>query len=101
VKVVITDRATTDMRLIGRWIKRDNPSRALTFVQELRQRCHAIGSRPRMYPLLEGFEVAGIRRCNHQKYLIFYKIENDTVRILHVLHGARDIAAIIADVIKH
>jgi addiction module RelE/StbE family toxin len=97
VKVEITDRATADLREIGRWIARDNRPRSLTFVGELRERCRAIGSRPRTYPLLQGFESEGIRRCNHRSYLIFYRIEEDKVRILHVMHGARDWAVVLTE----
>lgn len=97
MKVEITDRAKSDLRMIGRWIARDNRPRSLTFVGELRQRCRAIGSRPRAYPLLQGFETEGIRRCNHRSYLIFYRIEGDKVRILHVMHGARDWAALLSE----
>jgi toxin ParE1/3/4 len=97
MRVEITDRAAADLRMIGLWIARDNRPRSLTFIRELRQRCKAIGGRPRAYPLLQGFEAGGIRRCNHRAYLIFYRVETDRVRILHVMHGARDWAAILAE----
>ncbi|WP_258889806.1 type II toxin-antitoxin system RelE/ParE family toxin [Sphingomonas sp. SUN019] len=41
------------------------------------------------------YEHQGIRRCLHGKYLIFYRIEDDAVAILHVLHGSRDYTAIL------
>lgn len=90
MRVEITDRATADLRAIGRWMAQDNRPRSLTFVGELRERCKAIGSRPRAYALLRGFESGGIWRCNHRSYLIFYRIEGDRVCILHVMHGARE-----------
>ena len=32
----------------------------------------------------------GLRRRIYGSYLIFYRIRDDTVEVLHVLHGARD-----------
>lgn len=90
MKVRITDRAAIDIRQIRRWVERDNPVRAASFVRELRAHIAAIGSRPRAYPVLHGFEKQGIRRSNFGSYLIFYIVDSSAVRVLHVLHGARD-----------
>lgn len=90
MRVRITDRAAIDIRQIRRWIARDNPVRAASFVSELRAHIATIGSRPRAYPVLQGFEKQGIRRCNFGSYLIFYVVHPEAVRVLHVLHGARD-----------
>lgn len=40
--------------------------------------------------MLERYATAGLRRCLHGNYLIFYRVEADAAVILHVLHGARD-----------
>ncbi|CAN7690630.1 type II toxin-antitoxin system RelE/ParE family toxin [Rhizobium sp. LjRoot30] len=90
MKVVITDAAWENMLRIGRWIRDDNPPRALTFVMELQERCEGLAQMPRAFPLLPGREERGIRRRPHGDYLIFYRIEGDEVQVLHVLHGAQD-----------
>jgi plasmid stabilization system protein ParE len=36
---------------------------------------------------------AGIRAVCVEKYIIFYRITNDTVAIVRVLHGARNITS--------
>ena len=36
------------------------------------------------------YEHWGIRRCVHGNYLIFYRVREDAVDIVHVLHGAMD-----------
>ncbi|MFD2183895.1 type II toxin-antitoxin system RelE/ParE family toxin [Rhodoplanes azumiensis] len=41
------------------------------------------------------WEDRGIRRRTHGNYLIFYRIEDDEVQVLHVLHGARDYTSIL------
>lgn len=90
MKVVLTESALTELTEIGRYIKRDNPRRAATFVRELYKCCEQLGGMPRAYPLLPAHEDRGIRRRVHGQYLIFYRVEADAVEMLHVLHGARD-----------
>jgi toxin ParE1/3/4 len=95
VKVVLTRNAEQDLEDIGDWIARDNPSRAATFVVELRRVCLAVGRAPRSCPLVDKSRDPKLRRRIYGNYLIFYDIGASAVEILHVLHGARDYAAII------
>lgn len=93
--VVITGAAEADLESIGDWIAADNPTRALTFVQELRRRCETLAHSPRGHALVPHFEHLGIRRRVYRDYLIFYRIIRDTIEVLHVLHGARDYESIL------
>lgn len=95
MKLVFTDEARADLIQIGDWIAQDNPLRAITFVDELEERCRQLTSMPRAYQLVPGFEARGVRRVPHGDYLIFYRVLDDTVEVLHVLHGARDYEAIL------
>jgi toxin ParE1/3/4 len=95
VKVVLTEAALADLVGIGRFISLDNPSRAETFLAELEDRCKRLDTLALAYPLLPGREATGIRRRPYQNYLIFYRIFDQTVEILHVVHGARDYDAIL------
>jgi addiction module RelE/StbE family toxin len=90
MKLVITDEAKADLRQISEWIAEDNPARALSFVDELEDRCARLLEMPRAYPLVPRHENSGVRRVPHGDYLIFYRVTADTVDILHVLNGARD-----------
>jgi toxin ParE1/3/4 len=90
VKVVLTRSAETDLEAIGDWIAKDSPRRALTFIRELRTRCIALGEHPQAFPLVPRYEGYGIRRRVYGNYLIFYRIVDTQVTVLHVLHGARD-----------
>jgi toxin ParE1/3/4 len=40
--------------------------------------------------LIPRYENHGIRRCVHRDYLIFYRVMEDLVEIIHILHGARN-----------
>jgi toxin ParE1/3/4 len=90
MKVVVTEAAYADLLRIGHAIRKDNPSRADTFVEELFERCQRLSYMPRAFPLLPRWEDSGVRRRPHGDYLIFYQITADTVEVLHVLHGAMD-----------
>lgn len=88
--VYLSAEAEFDLEAIADHIARDNPRRALTFISELREKCLGLGDLPERFPLVPRYEAAGVRRRVHGSYLIFYRIEANTVVILHVLHGARD-----------
>ncbi|MBS9475595.1 type II toxin-antitoxin system RelE/ParE family toxin [Ancylobacter radicis] len=88
--VLITAQAEADLERIGDHIAADNPRRALAFIRELREHAARIGAAPEAYPLVPRVAAAGVRRCVHGNYLIFFRVSEDTVQILHVLHGAMD-----------
>ena len=93
--VVISRAAEADLESIGDWIARDHPIRALTFVRELRQRCESLIHGPYRYSRVPRYEHLGIRRRVYRDYLIFYRIIDDTIEILHVIHGAREYKSIL------
>jgi plasmid stabilization system protein ParE len=90
VKVVFSEQARAGLIAIGDHIAADNPRRAVSFVQELRQTARALADMPRGFPLVPRYERHGIRRRPYKNYLIFYRIEDDRIVIVHVLHGAQD-----------
>lgn len=90
MRVVITAAAKADLAEIGDFIKMDNPDRAVTFISELLDRCRSLGDMPRAYPLIPRYERFGVRRRVYGNYLIFYRINENQIEVLHVLDGARD-----------
>jgi addiction module RelE/StbE family toxin len=95
MRVVITAAAKADLLAIRRYIEADNPTRAVSFVEELLDRCQALADTPRAYPLVPRYEHFGIRRCVHGDYLIFYRLQPEQIEVIHVLQGARDIEALL------
>ncbi len=95
MKVLFTDPAEGDLEDIGDWIAVNNPDRAASFVGELRQACLQIGPQPNAYPVLEHRKSDGLRRRVYGNYLIFYRVTEVAVEIVHVAHGARDYVGII------
>jgi toxin ParE1/3/4 len=90
VKVIFAPAAVSDLFAIGDYIRPDNPTRAQTFVDELIDHCYTLTDMPRRYPLVPRYEHWGIRRCVHGNYLIFYRVGDDLIEIVHVLNGAMD-----------
>ncbi len=90
MRVVFSAAARTDLADIGDFIARHNPKRALSFVRELRATAVLLGEMPEAYPLLPSHASHGIRRRPAGNYLILYRIRDDRVRILRIVHGARD-----------
>ena len=90
MNVVFSPVALADLLEIGAYIARDNPTRALRFVDELETNCQQLGQAPgigvQRPDLTEGIRV---RVQGH--YLIFYRQDLHCVRIERVLHSARDL----------
>jgi plasmid stabilization system protein ParE len=85
----ISPSAARDIREITRYIARDNPARALTFAQELRATIAVVGERPMSFP--ERINRQRVRAALHHPYLILFRVSDDLVEVLRVVHGARDI----------
>jgi plasmid stabilization system protein ParE len=97
MKLVLTASARVNLRAIGDWIASDSPQRAVTFIKELERHCATLALRPKIHPLLLGYEASGIRKAVHGNYLIFYRIAGDNVEVLHILHGAQDWQSMLFD----
>lgn len=85
--------ARGDLVAIGEYIADDNAERALSFVAEIEIRARAIGERPRSFPARDDIS-PGLRCALHGDYLILFRDLPAIVRIVRVLHAARDLPAL-------
>lgn len=85
-----SELAASDLEEIGDYIARDNPHRALTFVREIRERCEKIVSFPEAAQLHPEYG-EGVRMTTHGRYLIFYTVRPEQVRIERILAGCRNL----------
>ncbi len=97
MKVRITAEAESDLECIGDYIAQNNLPRALSFIEELRDKCLTLADTPLAFPLVSRYERFGTRRRVHDNYLIFYRIEGKQIVVLHILHGAMDFPGILFD----
>jgi plasmid stabilization system protein ParE len=93
--VTFTDSADADFDSILHYIAKDNPHRAISFVDELRQRS---------IDFLSTAPNAGTRVGSHRyfvftRYVVVYSVDDDArqVRVLLVTEGHRDWRAILGD----
>lgn len=90
MKVILSEAAWSDMLAIGQSIAAHSRSRADIFLSQLYDRCQELGHMPFAFAALHRHKSSGIRRRVHGNYLIFYRVTEEAVEILHVLHGAMD-----------
>jgi toxin ParE1/3/4 len=91
MRVKFTDQAETNLEEIGDFIALENPERAASFVEDLRQHALNIGDFPEAYPIVSRHRAKAVRRCVHGDYLIFYRISGNQIDVLHIFHGARNV----------
>jgi len=90
VRVIFAPAAEADLLEISKDIRRESQARAETFIDEIVDHCYTLTDMPRRHPLVPRYEHSGIRRCVHGKYLIFYRVREDAVEIVHILYGGMD-----------
>jgi toxin ParE1/3/4 len=88
MKCVFSTFAELDLEEIADYIARDNPRRALSFIGEIRERCRNIVMFPEAAPLREELGT-GIRVVPLGRYLIFYTVDTNLVRIERILSSFR------------
>lgn len=95
MKLVFAAEARRDLLAIGDYIARDNPHRALSFIEEIELHCKRIVNHPLACPVVPRHGQSGIRKAVHGRYVIFYVAEEGTVHILHILAGAMNYEAVL------
>ena len=91
-RLVFAPAARDDILTIGAYIADDNPARAESFVAELEAAARHVAERPRSFPSRNEIS-AGLRAAVHGRYLLLFRELEDEVRIVRVVHGARDLGA--------
>jgi toxin ParE1/3/4 len=94
--LILSPLAEDDLVEIGTFIARDSLPRAIKFVDELEEFLGVLANAPGIgrirHDLAGAPHSAAFRRF---PYLIFYEpLEDGGIRVLRVLHGARDIGQI-------
>jgi toxin ParE1/3/4 len=94
MQLSITPLAAQDLEEIGDYIAQDNPSRAVEFLNELQAHCEIIRRNPGGYRHRPEFSKK-MRSCAHGHYVIFFESDVNAVTVIRVLHGARDLQALL------
>ena len=89
-RLVILPAARADLIEIGDFIGLDSPERAASFLAEIEAKMIKAAERPGSFPARDELH-EGLRSARHGRYSIFFIEAHDEVRIVRVLHGARDL----------
>jgi toxin ParE1/3/4 len=97
MKAVVVSAVWLDLAGIADTIGNDNPDAALRFVEAVRKAFDLIGNQPGV-ERIRSFSQPGIRSwpiTDFPNYLIFYLPRRSDVKILAVVHGARELKCIV------
>jgi toxin ParE1/3/4 len=90
MRLQFTDPAEADILQIGVYIANDSPMNASRFVENLYDRCELLTENPFSGRSRSDYG-AGLRSIVFGRYVIFYRVLDDCLEIVRVIHGARDI----------
>jgi addiction module RelE/StbE family toxin len=90
-RIVIADRALSDLRGIRDHIAQRNPDNAARFLEKLLDSFDVLEDSPESFGKAPEDELASytLRQYVVKPYRILYRMEGKAVQILHVRHGAR------------
>ena len=91
-RITFAPRARLDLIEIGRYIAQDNPSRAASFIREIKSFAQTLVEFPNRYPLSPDLG-RDVHVAPYGKYSIFFQpiaMQTSRLLILRVLHSARD-----------
>ena len=92
--VTFSPKSRQDLLDIGDYIAKDSRANARRFIGKLMEQCKRIGNAPLGYAGREDL-APGLRMAALGRYVVFFRVIDSTVRIERVLHGARNLPAIL------
>lgn len=98
MRVRFTRGSKRDLADIALYISRDSENRALTYIDELQQACLTLAENADRFGFLTGREHVGLRRRPYGRYLIIYRVSDDTVMIHRIVSSALDTANLLIDI---
>jgi toxin ParE1/3/4 len=93
MQVLFTPAAQQSLQEIYDYIAEDNPGKAKEFIQHLKKQCGVLAENPRMGRARPELQET-LRSFPVSPYLIFYKALKESLLIVNIIHGARDIEAL-------
>lgn len=91
-KIVWSDLAKCHLKDIDAYIAEGSPYYSIVFIDKLIASVEKIGVFPRCGRVVPEFERDDVREIIYCGYRIVYRITEETVTILAVVHGAMDIS---------
>jgi toxin ParE1/3/4 len=92
--VTFSPKSRQDLLDIGDYIAKDSRANARRFVGKLMEQCKRIGNAPLGYAGREDL-APSLRMAALGRYVVFFRVIDGTARIERVLHGARNLPAVL------
>jgi len=99
VKVIFTRSARLGLAAIANHIAVDNPSRALSFTRDLRNKAQTLASYPLAFPVMDRYRKYALRRYPVGRYLIIYRAWPDRIVIYFITHAAQNYLPLLDEVL--
>ena|SRR5438132_825703 len=93
LSVVRTDQAETDLAEILDYVEERNPQAAEQLARAIDERCTLLSQLPLLGRMRQELG-PGLRSVVIEQYVLFYRVTATAVEILRIVHGKRDIDAI-------
>lgn len=99
-RIAVTPRASLDLDEQVAYMAKDNLNAALRFFDSARQTFSQLAQTPgigRPYEVSNP-RLLGLRKWSvkgFEKHLIFYRLQDDCIEVVRILHAARDISTIL------
>jgi toxin ParE1/3/4 len=91
VKVIWTEFALEDLRLIHEYISKDSKIYADRFIEKIINRISQLENFPKSGRVVPEFEVEILRELIEGNYRIVYKINSEHIGIVRIHHAAREL----------
>jgi len=91
MKIVWTEPAVEDLRELYAYIARDSEMYASGFVERIILAVERLLEHPKVGRVVPESNDDNIRELLFQRYRIIYRLQNDNIELLSVIHGARDL----------
>jgi len=92
MKVFWTDPAISDLEAIQDYIARDSELYASDFIASILDEVERLESFPEIGRTTPEANSSKVRELLYGNYRIIYRIHQETVQILTVIHGSRDVS---------
>ena len=94
MKIVWTDPAVEDLRELHSYIARDSAVYASEFVGRIISAAERVLRHPTVGRVVPEKNDDNVRELLYQHYRIIYRLKNDRIEMLAVIHGARDLGSV-------
>ena len=85
------EKSLNDIEDIRDYIKRDSEYYAYEFTKRIIEHSELLLTSPKMGRIVPEVKNKNIRELIYHNYRIIYRLHNDEIQILSVIHGSRDL----------